>query len=113
MKNNKNTQKQTVYVVMVDDVELDGWVERIQDCTVWAAKEAAIKQVGRVANGYKEGFINEYIRNGAVSFDEKNLQENPYIMIESDESFRFYERDSYNDNHIEVWILEKEIGGLS
>ena len=102
-------KKQKVYVVMIDDVESGGAGVAVHDCTVWTTKKKAVNQLKLVTNGYKKEIINELIQNGDVSFDENNPQNKPYIMLETEDCFSFYEYGHYRDNHVEVRIMEKEI----
>lgn len=103
------TKNKKVYVVMVDDVCFGG--SDVQDCTVWSKKRKAKSQLKTVADSYKKDACAEYIAAGIVGFGEDINKE--YVMTESDEHFTFFKNGYYCDNHIEVWILQKEIDQIS
>jgi len=96
----KRKQKTTVYVVMIRDLfdfDINGR-SIINECAVFAAENKARAHLKTVVESYKADGINGHPDNGK-----------DYVMIESADSFTYYKQGCYSDNHIEVWILEKEI----
>jgi hypothetical protein len=99
-------EKQKVFVVMIDDVAFDAR-HSIQECIVWTTKEKAVLQLKKVADSYKKSCCAEPLKNKCVGFTENTKKD--YVMTESEEHFTFYENGRRHNNHIEVWILEKEL----
>lgn len=102
-------EKQKVYVVMIDDVYIED--TNIQDCTVWSLKESAISQLKKIAESYKADSCAEFLADDLVGFDIETTKE--YVMTESDEHFTFYKNGYHLENHIEIWILEKELDNIA
>jgi hypothetical protein len=104
IRNFEEDEKELVFTVMLRDA-YDSQV--INECTVFYTKAQAQRQLKTVAEDYKAEFINEQIKSGLVGFG-KDTDKN-YVLIETDESFSYYRQGNYNDCHIEVWIIEREI----
>lgn len=102
----------TVHVVMIDDVNSESDCS-IQECTVWSKKEDAIKHLKSVVKDYKEDSLKDYLADDDVSFTSENPEKKNYVMLDEEESFSFYEDGWHRDNHVEIWILTKEIDQIS
>ena len=102
--------KQKTFVVMIDDVDLEAELN-VQECTVWSTKEKAAAHLKKVVSKYRKDCCAQYVKQKCVGFTEGTNKD--YVMIKSKKHFTFYKNGYYNENHIEIWILEKTIDELT
>jgi len=93
------------YVVMIRDFGGIG-CPVINECAVFTADYKARAHFKAVIEKYKTGGLKEYLDNGNAGFSEDTDKD--YVMVETENNFSFYKQGYYNDNHLEIWISEKE-----
>ena len=98
-----------VYVVMIRDVSDFGNADStvINECAVFTTKEKARAHLKAVVEDYKSDAIKDSLESDDVGIDSDT--DKKYVMTESEDSFTYYAQGYYNINHIEIWIMEKEI----
>jgi len=95
-----------IYITIIRSIDESG-TQPINECAVFSTRAKACKHLKNIVGSYKEDCFNQYIEDGDVGFDEET--EKDYVMLESKDSFSFYAQGRYNDDHCEVWIVEKQL----
>ena len=105
-----NNQKRIIYVVITRDVcepDVYGSDAVINDCAVLDTRENARAHLQKIVENYKTDGIYQRIEDEQVGYDVDT--DNDYVLLETPDSFSYYEQGNYNDNHIEIRILERVV----